>query len=74
MSCDLLFTEKSKIENSNTKKVVFVKDKLFQARSVDLGITVDHLTLVISGIDENTEIAQNAQYLTDSESFVKVKH
>jgi Cu(I)/Ag(I) efflux system membrane fusion protein len=57
------------------KSVVFVKKQnLFEAKEVKLGITTDEFIQVISGIDETAEIALNAHFLIDSESFVKVNN
>lgn len=54
------------------RKIVFVKkDNLFVAKVVTIGITYQNWTEIISGIDLADEIASNAQFFTDSESFIK---
>lgn len=55
-------------------KVVFVKkDDAFIAHKIEAGIVNNHLIQVLNGLSENDEVAANAQYLVDSESFIKVK-
>lgn len=55
-------------------KVVFVKkDDAFVAHKIEAGIVNNHLIQVLNGLTENDEVAANAQYLVDSESFIKVK-
>ncbi|WP_205513496.1 efflux RND transporter periplasmic adaptor subunit [Longitalea arenae] len=55
-------------------KVVFVKkDDAFIAHKIEAGIVNDHLIQVLNGLTEEDEVAANAQYLVDSESFIKVK-
>ena len=54
-------------------KVVFLKrDNVFIAHKIEPGIIQNHLVQVISGLSEKDEVAANAQYLVDSESFIKV--
>ena len=55
-------------------KVVFVKkDDAFIAHKIEAGIVNNHLIQVLNGLSEHDEVAANAQYLVDSESFIKVK-
>lgn len=55
-------------------KVVFVKkEDAFIAHKIEAGIVNNHLIQVLNGLSENDEVAANAQYLVDSESFIKVK-
>ncbi len=52
--------------------VVFVRNgESFMARKIETGITNKHLVQVLSGLDSNEAVAANAQYLVDSESFIK---
>jgi Cu(I)/Ag(I) efflux system membrane fusion protein len=70
-----LWIPKTSVLDLGMKSVVFVKKQnLFEAKEVKLGITTDEFIQVISGIDETTEIAVNAHFLIDSESFVKVNN
>jgi membrane fusion protein, copper/silver efflux system len=53
--------------------VVFVKNKGgFIAKKVTTGIKQNDLVQVISGLTIKDTVAANAEYLTDSESFIKV--
>lgn len=53
-------------------KVVFVRNaEAFMARKIETGIINKHLVQVLSGLDKNEAVAANAQYLVDSESFIK---
>jgi Cu(I)/Ag(I) efflux system membrane fusion protein len=52
--------------------VVFVrKGEAFVARKIETGIVYKHLIQVLSGLDRSEAVAANAQYLVDSESFIK---
>lgn len=53
-------------------KVVFVRNgESFKARKIETGIIHKHLIQVLNGITTNEAVASNAQYLVDSESFIK---
>jgi Cu(I)/Ag(I) efflux system membrane fusion protein len=55
-------------------KVVFIKkEDAFIAHKIEAGIVNNHLIQVLDGLSENDEVAANAQYLVDSESFIKVQ-
>jgi len=41
------------------------------ARKIETGITNKHLVQVLSGLEKTEAVAANAQYLVDSESFIK---
>jgi Cu(I)/Ag(I) efflux system membrane fusion protein len=54
------------------EKVVFLRvNKTFVPRQVETGITSEGQTLIIKGITSKDEIAENAQFLIDSESIIK---
>jgi len=56
------------------EKAVFVKKgDAFIAHKIEVGIVNNHLIQVLGGLSEEDEVAANAQYLVDSESFIKVK-
>ncbi len=46
---------------------------LFQVNAVQTGITTDSLIQITSGLSAQDSVAANAQFLMDSESFIKVK-
>ncbi|HRX93841.1 MAG TPA: efflux RND transporter periplasmic adaptor subunit [Chitinophagaceae bacterium] len=53
-------------------KIVFVRTgEAFMARKIETGITNKHLVQVLSGLGKTEAVAANAQYLVDSESFIK---
>lgn len=55
------------------QKIVFVKDRgVFKSQVVTTGVSADNLVM-IKGISSSDEIAVNAQYMVDSESFIKTK-
>nr|MCU0348064.1 efflux RND transporter periplasmic adaptor subunit [Saprospiraceae bacterium] len=54
------------------QRVVFLKkDGVFQSKKIEVGSMSGDWLEVRSGISENDEIAADAQFLMDSESFVK---
>lgn len=54
--------------------IVFVKEKgVFKPREVTVGVTAKDMVSVVKGISSAEEIAANAYYLIDSESFIKTK-
>ena len=56
-------------------KIVFQKaDGGFKAVKISTGITHEKNIQVLSGLTATDSIAANAQYLMDSESFIKVKN
>jgi membrane fusion protein, copper/silver efflux system len=56
-------------------KVAFLKtDAGFKAHKINTGITHKNHIQVLSGINETDSVAINAQYLMDSESFIKIKN
>ncbi len=57
------------------EKVVFKKaDGGFKGVKVSTGITHEKHIQVLNGLTATDSIAANAQYLMDSESFIKVKN
>jgi Cu(I)/Ag(I) efflux system membrane fusion protein len=52
--------------------VVFVRNgESFTVRKIETGIINKHLIQVLNGLDKTEAVAANAQYLIDSESFIK---
>ncbi|HEX6227796.1 MAG TPA: efflux RND transporter periplasmic adaptor subunit [Chryseolinea sp.] len=55
-----------------TEKVVFVQDRgVLKPKKIRSGITTEDFVEVTSGLATSDQIAANAQYLVDSESFIK---
>ena len=55
-------------------KVVFIKTvEGFKANKVKTGLNYKNQVQILSGLAETDSVAANAQFLTDSESFIKIK-
>ncbi len=55
-------------------KVVFLKErKVFKVKPVKTGITANNLIQITNCLSEKDSVATNAQFLVDSEGFIKVK-
>jgi Cu(I)/Ag(I) efflux system membrane fusion protein len=55
-------------------KIVFVKHDIgFKSHKVITGITYKNMVQVLDGLTQEDSVAANAQFLMDSESFIKVK-
>jgi Cu(I)/Ag(I) efflux system membrane fusion protein len=56
------------------KKVVFLKkENGFKASAIKTGMKIDGFIQILDGISVNDTIAENAQFLIDSESFIKTE-
>ncbi len=56
------------------EQITFVKTEGgFKAKSIKTGIRQNNLIQIVSGLSATDSVAANAQYLTDSESFIKIK-
>lgn len=55
-------------------KIVFLKEgNVFKAQPVSTGITANNLIEITNGLSAKDSVAANAQFLVDSEGFIKVK-
>jgi membrane fusion protein, copper/silver efflux system len=71
---ELLWLPKESVFTIGMDKVVFLKEQYgFRAKKITSGISVDDRLQVLSGLSEQDSVATNAQYLIDSESFIKAK-
>ena len=69
-----IWLQKEALVSLGNKKVVFIKMKNgFKAMTIKTGIEINDLVQIISGITVEDTIAKNAQYLIDSESFIKTE-
>ncbi len=70
-----LWAPESAVYDLGVDKIVFVKKgDAFETRKVVTGINSANLVQILSGLNKNDEIAANAQYMVDSESFIKAKN
>jgi Cu(I)/Ag(I) efflux system membrane fusion protein len=61
--------------NLGRDQIVFIKSgDHFLTRNIQTGILTDSLVQIISGLKGDEQIAENAQFLVDSESFIKSDH
>lgn len=68
-----MFVPFSAVLSLGQKFVVFVREEnAFRAREVTVGGRVEDLVCILTGIGLNTEIADNAGFLIDSESFIRI--
>jgi len=69
-----LWLPKQAMVSIGTKKMVFIKlENGFKAREINTGITINNYIQILKGITKNDTVAANAQYLIDSESFIKTR-
>ncbi len=68
-----LWVPKEAVLNIGTKNVAFRKaNGVFEPVAVTIGTTANNQVQITSGLKETDIIASNAQFLVDSESFIKV--
>ena len=69
-----IWIQKQSMVSVGDKKIVFLKtENGFKASAVRTGIEIDNFMQIINGISVKDTIAKNAQYLIDSESFIKTE-
>ena len=69
-----LWLRKESLVSLGHQKVVFLKKgNGFKATTIKTGIEINNYVQVLEGITPNDTIAKNAQFLIDSESFIKTK-
>lgn len=67
-----LWVPRESVLDFGTSKIVFIKERgVLKAKKVTVGISAEGLVEIRSGLASSDEIAANAQYLADSESFIK---
>ena len=65
---------KESVISLGLNKIVFVKkDDVFKAQPVTTGISSNNLIQVTDGLNAKDSVAENAQFLIDSEGFINVK-
>jgi membrane fusion protein, copper/silver efflux system len=71
-SPESLWVPKEAVLDLGRDKIVFVKEKgELKPKKISTGISAEGLIEIKSGLASSDEIAANAQYLVDSESFIK---
>lgn len=71
-SQESLWVPKESVLDLGTEKIVFIKERgTLKPRAVTIGAISERSVEVIKGLASSDEIAKNAQYLIDSESFIK---
>lgn len=71
---EALWIPREAVLDLGVDKVVFVKDReVFKARNVKTGVQTGGWIQVMENLSSSEEIASNAQFMVDSESFIKVK-
>jgi Cu(I)/Ag(I) efflux system membrane fusion protein len=69
-----LWVPREAVLDLGLEKIVFTKERgVFKPRNVKAGIRTDGWVEIVQGLSSSDEIASNAQYLVDSESFIKTK-
>jgi Cu(I)/Ag(I) efflux system membrane fusion protein len=69
-----IWVHRQALVSIGSKKVVFLKkENGFKAKEIKTGIELNDFIQVLEGLDVNEAIAENAQYLMDSESFIKTE-
>lgn len=69
---ETLWVPKEAIVDLGVDQVVFVKDReVFRGRKVQTGIRSEGWIEIRNGLASSDDLAANAQYLVDSESFIK---
>jgi len=72
---DAYWLPKQAVLSLGLDKVVFQKTNGgFKAHKINTGITYKNNIQVLRGVSEMDSVAANAQYLMDSESFIKIKN
>jgi Cu(I)/Ag(I) efflux system membrane fusion protein len=69
-----IWIQKQALVSIGNKKIVFIKmDNGFKATAIKTGIEINDFVQIMEGISVADTIAENAQYLIDSESFIKTE-
>ncbi|WP_298117447.1 efflux RND transporter periplasmic adaptor subunit [Flavobacterium sp.] len=69
-----VWVQKNAVVSTGNKKIVFIKfQNGFEATPVKTGYEMKEYIQIITGISVKDTIAKNAQYLIDSESFIKTE-
>ena len=71
-STESLWVPKEAVLDLGVQKVVFLKERgVLKPKLVNTGVSTEGVIEIRSGLSSSDEIAANAQFLVDSESFIK---
>ena len=69
-----IWLRKQALVSIGSKKIVFMKmEHGFKAKEIKTGVEINDFFQIIEGISAQDTVVGNAQYLMDSESFIKTK-
>lgn len=69
-----IWLQKQALVSIGSKKIVFLKmNNGFKVKEIKTGIEINDFVQIIDGISVQDTIAENGQYLIDSESFIKTE-
>ncbi len=69
-----IWVPRKAVLNIGQKQIVFIKTKVaFQTKKIRTGVVADSFIQIIQGLNIEDQIAVNAQYMVDSESFIIAK-
>jgi multidrug efflux pump subunit AcrA (membrane-fusion protein) len=73
-SLEAMWVPKAAVLDLGVDKIVFIKDKnVLKPQKVTVGTRTNDALEIKQGLTSSDEIAANAQYLVDSESFIKTQ-
>lgn len=74
-SKESLWLPKEAVTDLGTKKIIFIKERgQFKPKEIETGVQSNGWIEITKGLTSGDEVANNAQYLIDSESFVKTSN
>lgn len=69
-----MWLPRNAVVNLGQKQIVFLKSKnYFITKTIQTGIVTDSLVQIVSGLKGEEQVAINAQYMVDSESFIQTE-
>lgn len=69
-----IWLPRNAVVNLGQKQIVFLKtENYFTTRTIQTGMVTDSLVQILSGLKDNEQVAANAQYMVDSESFIQTE-
>lgn len=73
-SVEALWVPRAAVLDLGLNKIVFIKERgVFKPKNIQPGVLSSEWLEIKQGLSSSDEIASNAQYMVDSESFIKTK-